>query len=762
MTVTNILTRLVSSKSADRKPRRREQAGMALTGLQRLEERHAFSVGSFLPECPMPTAQVGGAAALVVSAPADRAGNTLAKARAITVSETAASFSDWVGRTDRNDYYRFTIRDRSDFSLVMNGMTSDADVSLLDASGRVITTSGAPGTLPESIAMPLDAGTYAIRVVPYVGGTNYRLGVSATSVARPDQAGNTMAAARAIAVGDQASTFADWVGRADRDDFYRFTVASASDFRLALEGMSSDADVTLLDASGRVLTGSYRCGANDEAIERRLDSGDYFIRVVPYDGETTYRLTVSATSVAPPDFAGNTQATGRSITLSPAVSTFRDWVGGADPSDYYCFNLAENAAVSLTVAGLAADADVVLLDRSGQEVARSSTAGTAAEAIERSLTSGQYAIHVVRRTGDTPYSLSVSARSVQPTPLDWFTANVHDLELGPLARALAADGKLDRFDMIALFRATRDQGAVDATELTDLRVLVNNASRFQMPDDVRFLSNCIANGNVANVRSGIGDLVAGSNQSRLDSLVGKWFLGTDRPDTNYTYSVVAGSLFQNGPNADDVDQNAIGDCYFMATLSSIAQEKPDTIRNMFIDNGDNTWGVRFYHDGVAEYVTVDRSLPTLGGMQIYAGWGGGGVSCPANELWVALAEKAYAQLGELGWSRPSDARNEYAAIEGGWMDYVIEQVTGLGSATWNATQMTQAQLVGIVNSNQVVTAGFVDGAGFGVVNGHAYSITSYDAATGRFRLRNPWGTSHADVTFPQLQQLRGWVMASTR
>ena len=115
----------------------------------------------------------------------------------------------------------------------------------------------------------------------------------------------------------------------------------------------------------------------------------------------------------------------------------------------------------------------------------------------------------------------------------------------------------------------------------------------------------------------------------------------------------------------------------------------------------------------------------------------------------------------MGWSRGANATNSYETISGGWMDDVIEQVAGLSTVTSNATRMTQSQLVNLVNSNQVVTVGFVNGAGYGVVNGHAYSIASFDAATGRFRLRNPWGTSHADVTFSQLQSLQGWVIVST-
>jgi hypothetical protein len=287
-----------------------------------------------------------------------------------------------------------------------------------------------------------------------------------------------------------------------------------------------------------------------------------------------------------------------------------------------------------------------------------------------------------------------------------------------------------------------------------------------MADSVKVLSNKIANSDAANTRSGFGNLSAGSSDTQMENLIGKWFLGNDRPDltsSSYTYRSVSGSLFQSGISANDIDQNALGDCYYLATLSSIAQEKPDYIQNMFTDNGDSTFTVRFYNSGVADYVTVDRYLATnSSGYAVYAGWGGGLSTSTSNELWVALAEKAYAQLAESGWSRTYSGtqNNSYAAIEGGWMDTVIRQVTGLSATSQSVTNMTQTQLINLVNSNQILTAGFVYGAGYGVVNGHAYTITSYNSTNGTFHLRNPWGTSHADVTWSQLLSLSAIIQWS--
>ncbi|MFN7416238.1 MAG: C2 family cysteine protease [Dolichospermum sp.] len=477
---------------------------------------------------------------------------------------------------------------------------------------------------------------------------------------------------------------------------------------------------------------------------------------------------------APVDNAGNTLATARAVGALTATQSFSDWVGSADTNDYYSFNVGTQSNFSLSLTGLSADADVQLLNSSGGVISRSQAFGTTSESITCQLSAGTYYARVYQFSGDTNYSLSLNATGVAPTPTptptptpiptNWYSQNLLDAQIITLTRSLAADGNLSRNDMISIFRDAKDGGVIDASELTDLRTLVSNSTLFTMADSVKVLSNKIANSDVANTRSTIGNLFGGSSATQMENLIGKWFLGNNRPgltNSSYSYRSVSGSLFQNGISANDIRQGQVGDCYYLATLSSIAQENPTYIQNMFTDNGDSTFTVRFYNNGVADYLTVDRQLPTnLSGNAVYAGWGGGSSSSTSNELWVSLAEKAYAQLAESGWSRSSTSTNSYAAISGGWMDKVIRQVTGLAATSQSVSNMTQTQLINLVNSNQILTAGFVYGAGFGVVNSHAYTITAYNATNGTFYLRNPWGVQDASVTWSQLLSLRAIIQWS--
>ena len=346
------------------------------------------------------------------SSSVDLAGNTLATARDITIGATTSTYSDFVGTTDTNDYYRFSLGGSSNFSLNLTGLSADADVSLLDSNGSVITSSVNGSNSSESITRQLNAGTYYVRVYPYSGSTNYDLSLAAV----PDNAGNTLATARDITIGATPTSYSDFVGSTDTNDYYRFSLGGSSNFSLNLTGLSADADVSLLDSNGSVITSSTNGSNISESITRQLSAGTYYVQVYPYSGSTNYNLSLAAAPVEIPDNAGNTLATARDITIGATTSTYSDFVGTTDTNDYYRFSLGGSSNFSLNLTGLSADADVSLLDSNGSVITSSTNGSNISESITRQLSAGTYYVQVYPYSGSTNYNLTLSATTATVTP----------------------------------------------------------------------------------------------------------------------------------------------------------------------------------------------------------------------------------------------------------------------------------------------------------------------------------------------------------
>ncbi|WP_254566216.1 PPC domain-containing protein [Oscillatoria sp. HE19RPO] len=103
------------------------------------------------------------------------------------------TFSELVGRTDPQDYYRFNLTSPSSFNLTLDGLTADADVflyedtnnnGLIDSGEDIFTNTQRSGTTSESISRNLPSGNYFI-VVTGGANTNYNLQISATPGVSP-------------------------------------------------------------------------------------------------------------------------------------------------------------------------------------------------------------------------------------------------------------------------------------------------------------------------------------------------------------------------------------------------------------------------------------------------------------------------------------------------------------------------------------------------------------------------------------------------
>jgi hypothetical protein len=362
-----------------------------------------------------------------------------------------------------------------------------------------------------------------------------------------------------------------------------------------------------------------------------------------------------------------------------------------------------------------------------------------------------------------------------------------------LVQSLFVDHTIDRTDMIQILESASVDGAVTPTALAALEMLTTpqNEALLAMPDYVGVLASDVVNGNAANAHyqgQPLGNLAQQTTPqamaTTLTLLVDKWFYGTDLPaidpvfiSLSASYSAVAGPLFGENanesaeiPSGQDMRQGSVGDCYFIAALGALADSSAAAIENMFIDNGDGTWSVRFYYQEplrgwVADYITVNTMLPVWSnGNLVYAQPG------PNGGLWLPLLEKGYAQWNETG-HEGRDGTNTYAALNSGCMNTVDEQVLGTVAMTYSPVAgdlAAKQSVVAALQSGKAVTAAiFLSGDPdvfyqLGLVSCHAYVIASYDADPNSptydmFFLENPWGCDEPlPLSWSQLCQY-GWI-----
>jgi Ca2+-binding RTX toxin-like protein len=218
------------------------------------------------------------------------------------------------------------------------------------------------------------------------------------------------------------------------------------------------------------------------------------------------------------------------------------------------------------------------------------------------------------------------------------------------------------------------------------------------------------------------------------------------PDGGFNYLDYANDpLFAPaGPSKNDIFQQGLGDCYFMATLSSIAKTDPDRIRQSVADLGDGTYAVRFFDGNAPVYVRVDGDLPTNGmGALAYANLGGG------NSLWVAIMEKAWA------YYRHNDSN--YKSTEDGEADEVYSALgASSGSVgTFGFQLMNRPDLLWNYVSNELAAGKSVvastPGGPPNLVGSHYYEVDRVyvdGSGTRHIVLRNPWGP-YNDLTDAQ-------------
>jgi len=320
-----------------------------------------------------------------------------------------------------------------------------------------------------------------------------------------------------------------------------------------------------------------------------------------------------------------------------------------------------------------------------------------------------------------------------------------DKEIRSFMNQALVDRRIDRDELVHVFRLAGDHGGVSQNEFNDLGRILSNPSITQHD---RYVASSILR-SAANKGS---DLKPNSSTEELNRLIDKHMLGKDLPAVSFAYAAyrpISGQLFVNGPSAADVKQGKVGDCYLVASFAAIADKDPQTITDRFIENGDGTWTVSFFSTNSRgskdpHYVVVNNMLPVdvRTNRPIYASFGTTWNN-PRNELWVGLLEKAYVQWNETGLTLQGNTLNAYSAISGGATRNAFNQLYSYHSSTieriTTRLPLSETKLINALRDGAPVSASRL---------GHAYYVSSY--TQGKFVLMNPWGHSHLQFTFQEM------------
>ncbi len=230
------------------------------------------------------------------------------------------------------------------------------------------------------------------------------------------------------------------------------------------------------------------------------------------------------------------------------------------------------------------------------------------------------------------------------------------------------------------------------------------------------------------------------------------------PEVGRVAWIDPGDFFQDVTEVFDPIQGAVGDCYLIAALASVAWARPYIIvqRNRATDAAHGFVDeIEFYEGGQVSSVEVSERLPlnTPGNTFIYCR------SSDPGEIWPAVYEKAFAK-----W-RTHDKGDEpnIPAIAGGDPVAATATISGLTPYYYGTAAMTDTAIWQAVRGNSLSMKTFNpmvawtyaksdpavgrDYASANLVANHAYSILGWAYINSQMYLvlRNPWGSTEATL-----------------
>ncbi|MBD2091288.1 DUF4394 domain-containing protein [Microcoleus sp. FACHB-1515] len=352
---------------------------------------------------------------------------------------------DFTSRSNRSEFYKFTVVDRTSFSSTLKKLSADCEFALYGSDRQVLFTSDQRGNRSESISQVLESGVYYLEIRVKRSETRFKLNLDFQQV---QLNGNSIETAESIEITSTEQTISGLIGASDTNDCYQVDVTSTGTLKLSLSQLSVDANLEVINSSGTVIATSANLSTSQEFLNVNVTTGIYYVRV-------------SSTSTTFTQYEFNYQFESFTQSIETAVliqsdSTTSNAIA-ANEQDWYRVDLDVASRLDLQLDGLSADADLQLFDANGNLIDSSLNSGTTPDAVFNNLNPGTYYVRVFLADGaaSTNYRLSYSLKEL---PLYALADNNRLVALDP---NLIEPGKLLAFVDMSGLAAGETMTAID-------------------------------------------------------------------------------------------------------------------------------------------------------------------------------------------------------------------------------------------------------------------------------------------------------------
>lgn len=193
---------------------------------------------------------------------------------------------------------------------------------------------------------------------------------------------------------------------------------------------------------------------------------------------------------------------------------------------------------------------------------------------------------------------------------------------------------------------------------------------------------------------------------------------------------------QSLPSLDSIQQDDLGDCYFLSVVGAMVHRNPSAVKSMFTKNDDGSTGVKFGNGREVKVLHVtdaDIAICSTAGN---------------NGLWLTVLVKAFRNV-KVDAKHPDDPDRYDRISNGGYSGPVIRKLDGCQSrqidlkgnrlGVSQTANLLRENLITAFRKHRLVVAGTDKKIVPGIPDEHEYAILAYNDKTEMLHIWNPWG-----------------------